>query len=353
MENKHLSSFEVYRKYNHINHGSYRYADKTINAVKEILKLACYFGKIDVAKWLIDLEEDEAGDAFVSSCCGGNMDIAVWLDSEYKYHISANDYWDAFQSSCEHGCLDIAKWLYSTGRIDLSEKFSGSIVLNKSISNGHLPVAEWLITLPEVTEPQCDEDEGECENIHDVMRDEFVKICENGWVNLAKWVHDYLSKNNVAIDYQTIFRSSCSAGQLEVICWLYSVAGVDKIDIHADDDIAFKESCLLGHLNILKWLTECGGEFNVTHDETFGLGMEFPLHVKKWLISEFEYTDESIDSYLPLELAEDAFEMGYRPVDRLVKSYEDYSRKKQGIIGEMEGHEIFGYRHLVKMMSDY
>lgn len=286
----------------------------------ETLKLACYCGQIDIAKQMVKKGAGGIGDAFVVSCCGGHMDVVTWLALDGENTV---DYYnDAFKMSCKYGHLDVAKWLYATELVDFSQDYLGIMILGQVCRDRQQHVVEWLITLPEVEVSywyygvDCD-----------TGLETFVKMCENGWIDLAKWMHQYLVDHKSNIDYCDAFMSAYLYDQVEVVDWLYSIAG-EEIDLHEDNDRAFKRACLHGNLDILKWLMSVD-HFNPTPDEDFGLDQDYSYEVVEWLLSVIKFSDEHVDSYLPLGLAETAFDLGYRPVTRLVKSYEAYIKKKE------------------------
>lgn len=271
-----------------------------------------------MAKWLINAGVDEIGEAFVAGCSGNQIDLVKWL-FEYSKHDLTISFTDAFEESCKRGHLAVAKWLYSTGYVDFTKSDIRYDILGDVCENSHLPVAEWLITLPEVNISHRYEIEG-----YETGSNIFVVMCENGWLDLAKNMHNYLIENKVEIDYHVAFYGAFRSGRIGILDWLYSILEIDLNDILQPNDLIFERSPDDGKLDSFKWL-----------------------------ISVAEFPDDHIDTYLPFELAEDAFSLGYRPVSRLMKLYEDYSQRKQLVINETEGHELFGYRYLIKLICDY
>jgi len=289
-------------------------------ALNESLKFACYSGNVDMTKWLIEAGVDGIGEAFVAGCGGNQIDLVKWL-SEYSKFDVIHHYTDAFEESCKQGNLTIAKWLYSTGSIDFINTDMRYDLLNDVCENDHLSVAEWLVTLPEIKISHLYTDDG-----YETGTSTFFKTCKNGWLDLAKIVHTYLVEKKVDIDYREAFYDAFISGQVSILDWLYSILEINLLedDILHPSDLIFSRHPDDGRLSSFKWL-----------------------------ISVVKFPDEQIDTYLPVELAEDAFNLGYRPVDRLMNLYEDYFQRKQAIIKETEGHEIFNYHYLVRMIAEY
>ena len=67
------------------------------------------------------------------------------------------------------------------------------------------------------------------------------------------------NKINIHADGEYAFRCSCQNGHVELAKWLINLSrsdGFTLIDIHADVEYAFRWSCENGHLEVAKWLIE-------------------------------------------------------------------------------------------------
>ncbi len=73
---------------------------------------------------------------------------------------------------------------------------------------------------------------------NELNNEEIQYLCSKRVPLNTKWNNDY-------------FQCVCQNGHLEVAKWLYSLGGVN---IHASNDYAFIYSCGNGHLEVVKWL---------------------------------------------------------------------------------------------------
>ena len=96
----------------------------------------------------------------------------------------------------------------------------------------------------------------------------FITLCKNGNINeLQKYYSTHQDINIHAID-EYAFRLSCENGHIEVAKWLIELSQYKNfglINIHANNEYAFRYSCANGQLEVAKWLIE------LSHDKTFGL----------------------------------------------------------------------------------
>jgi len=71
----------------------------------------------------------------------------------------------------------------------------------------------------------------------------FIWNCENGHIDVAKWLLEIESNS---FPYQpALSRTRISLG---------------GVNIHADNECAFRWSCKNGHMNVAKWLLEIGSD---------------------------------------------------------------------------------------------
>ena len=118
-----------------------------------IFSILCYFGYLEVAKWLMTLDDKpnisaNNDEAFRYACKNGHLEIAKWLMTlDNKPNIRANND-KAFRYACKNGHLEIAKWLMTLDekpniRVNNDEVFKFAC----SFRNRNINIAIWLSTL--------------------------------------------------------------------------------------------------------------------------------------------------------------------------------------------------------------
>ena len=82
-----------------------------------------------------------------------------------------------------------------------------------------------------------------------INEDGFNWVCENGYLEVAKWLLS--CKPNIYNSVDNIFILVCANGHLEVMQWLISV----KPDINISEDDKRDFSCLTdGYFEVMQWL---------------------------------------------------------------------------------------------------
>ena len=108
---------------------------------------------------------------------------------------------------------------------------------------------------------------------------EFVEACKNSNFELIK----ELFEKGVDIHYNNEqgFVYLCENGELEMAKWLYEHG---KIDIHAKYEWALKNACYFGRLEVAKWLVSIGAKLNSYLMIKHALNNE-QFAIIKWLYS--------------------------------------------------------------------
>lgn len=80
----------------------------------------------------------------------------------------------------------------------------------------------------------------------------FRSVCTAGQIDVAKWLLSSCPELLHSPSFEDAFRYACGAGKLVTAQWLLTEK--EDIDITAKDEYAFTEACVYGHLDVAKWL---------------------------------------------------------------------------------------------------
>jgi hypothetical protein len=255
-----------------------------IDIVTNVFRKACFNRHIDIAKWLMTLDDkpiirDNNDEVFRHVCSNGYIEVAQWLmtlndkpnirvnNDEVFRHVCSNGYievaqWlltfknkpnihschdEAFKVACKNGHIEVVKWLYN-----LDNKFNISDnnceAFRYACINNHLDIAKWLMTL----------DNG-LENY--IITDIFISTCRARNLEAAKWLITLDNKPDIHKDCDYIFRYSCKLNDIETAKWLMSLD--DKPNIHALNDEAFLYACRTKNINIAQWLSTVCDDYKI------------------------------------------------------------------------------------------
>ena len=88
------------------------------NDYNEIINKFCELDKLDFLEWFLSLNNDiiyDVNEAFINSCYFGNINIAKYLYSKENVDIHYKSE-KVFLLSCASNKFEIAKWIYSLGK---------------------------------------------------------------------------------------------------------------------------------------------------------------------------------------------------------------------------------------------
>jgi hypothetical protein len=120
---------------------------------RDIFSNACYNGFFELAKWLLTAKPQVINfinTAFISACRQGHLEIAQWI---YSVDASVIEYENNFGLSlaCYYGKLNVANWLLPISpnidyRMDANNKFYDKI-FRAACGNQKINVAQWVVNL--------------------------------------------------------------------------------------------------------------------------------------------------------------------------------------------------------------
>lgn len=225
-----------------------------------IFKQACIYGHFDIVEWILEVVPDMSVQciefAFQSYCIRGNINMAKKMLKKYGFDIHKNNEY-IFRECCYFGKIDVLKWIIETDpktniRAENDEAF------RECCRSGHVNIAKWLIELDPTIDIHVNDDEAfrlACYNGHyDIaywMVHKFPNInvnskydyafrwaCRNGHLNIAEWLYnDYSIDINAKSCYA--FRYSCTNRHRDVAVWL--------TEIHSSYEIKEEDGKIIGY----------------------------------------------------------------------------------------------------------
>ena len=162
-----------------------------------------------------------------------------------------------FIEACMNGFLSYGMFLLKENIIDIHA--NGERAFQSSCENGHIQIAKWLIHL------------GESENydkinIHADNEYAFGYSCTNGHIQTANWLIQLGESGeykmiDIHANNEYAFRWSCRNGHIQIAKWLIHLGEsreYKRINIHTYDEWAFRWSCINGYIQITNWLIQLG-----------------------------------------------------------------------------------------------
>lgn len=116
----------------------------------------------------------------------------------------------------------------------------------------------------------------------------FCYTCENGLLNIAKFILLLKPNINISADNEYPFCKACQNGYIDVAKWLLSIK--PNINISTDNEYSFCLACYNGHLEIAKWLLEIKPTINIYIDDNYSFVHACNnghIEVAEWLYSKF------------------------------------------------------------------
>ncbi|XP_063410460.1 uncharacterized protein LOC134693550 [Mytilus trossulus] len=202
--------------------------------IKESLNDACFGGKLETVKWLIENFDNTLFDmkeAMNKACGSENTDVVKWLIENVDNNLF--DMKEAFNNACGSENLDTVKMLFES--FD-NKSFDLTEVMNNACGLRNIVVVKWLIDNFDITVLN--------------MKEAIEIACLMGNLDTVKWLIDNV--NHELFDMKEAMNNACWSKNLDIVKLL-----IDNFDNNLFDmKEAMKNVCLTGKLDTVKWLLQ-------------------------------------------------------------------------------------------------
>ncbi|AYV81833.1 MAG: hypothetical protein Harvfovirus67_3 [Harvfovirus sp.] len=336
--------------------------------------ISCRQNSLNVAQLLyisgnIDIHGKDAQYAFIDSCSRGHLTVAKWLHSIGVTLMDPLLYYKAILKSCRYKRIEVFKWLYSFGSVQVTNYFETFLtslgtkhshletiqhiysqhdytnanvelgVFRLACNNGDINLAKWLYSRGKF----------DLDILNSVI---FSQSCLHSQLPIVKWLHSISNKIINPFQLQEIFVHTCTFNDLEIAKWLYSTF-YENTDIHFDNEYIFYETLryVCAPIECYKWIYSLGNvnihfrNDNVFHRWAFR-GQNTNV---RWLLTLDRFNDFIVNAYAStydLETLRMIYKLGYKPLYPLlkgkfqmeVKRRVRYVKKVISIIGRLMRH---------------
>jgi hypothetical protein len=136
--------------------------------------------------------------------------------------------WDEFHEICRTGNLTLAKWYNPFESLPIDERIHGSLLA--AMGNGYLEMAKWIYTY--MTR----------ESIDELLPDAFIYACSDGYLDVAQWLLEIDPDLEISHLNDTAFKLACANGHAHIVQWLLELdPSIDESP--PDSEYAFRLAC--------------------------------------------------------------------------------------------------------------
>ena len=185
---------------------------------------------------------------FTKACYYGYIDIVKYLYKKYQLNIHVNSE-IAFRYSCGNGHKDQAQWLYNISKI-YNNPLGVNTKININAYNENAFRDACFSGHKDIADKNNMDDNNTKININANDENAFIWSCCNGHKDIAEWLYNLSIKNNmddnntkinININNELAFSLCCDSHHEDMAEWLYnlSIKNNSKININIYNDIAF------------------------------------------------------------------------------------------------------------------
>lgn len=187
-----------------------------------------------------------------------------------------------FFIACKEKDFGLARKLFN--EVDLQEK---EMCFGFVCGDGYLEFAQWMVS------------EDSRINIHNHSEFPFRMACQNGHIDVCRWLWDISKKTvDITVYKNDPFRKACKYGHINIVKWLFQIYGKNKLNITYKGYSPFKNCCRLDNLDMAKLLLDTYKiPSSVVHDACLDAIKYRSVKTVELLVNLLEIQNEMLDKH--------------------------------------------------------
>lgn len=169
---------------------------------------------------------------FVDACREGHLETAQHILKTNPTHNFYYKFQIGFNYSCVNGHLDVAQWLLTVENNKIDISFDQNYNFKWACGNGHLDVAQWFYE--RVSQTLSDNEK------YNLCKEAFMRFFGHQHLHVAQWLFNMCKSPICWID-DAIFRYNCNYNNIEVVKWFCSLMpfkySFTNYEIHTNKNI--------------------------------------------------------------------------------------------------------------------
>lgn len=217
-----------------------------------IFKRICEKGHLELARWIYELNPlkvsiTEIDNIFLHCCYSGNIELISWFyNKNYEWLLRNVEYGcNIFANMIALKLYEVAKWIYDQFRIDKLDdnKINYDDMFLDVVKNNNIEMVIWFLDLKKI-------------HTEKINYYAFEECCIHGNLEMARIIYNYSPLHTqIHKNMDKPFRLACENGWLDLAKWIYYVLSNEKkIDIKICNHYAFRKALKNRNMHVVKWL---------------------------------------------------------------------------------------------------